>query len=131
VSTHEPPQLVSPGPQAAWQTPALHTVPAPHGDSHAPQWCGSLLRSTQTPEQLPIPRGQVQLPPMQALPPVQAWPQAPQCTGSPWRSTHAPLQLVSPAAQAAEHAPFEHTLPCVQTSPHSPQLAGSLAIEVH
>jgi len=125
VSTHELPQLTSPGPQPGWQTPELHTVPAAHGEPHAPQCCASLLRSMQTPEQLPFPSGQAQLPPTHVAPPSHELLHVPQCATSDCRSTQAPPHSVNPAAQVSAQAPFEQTSRGEHAASQSPQCSGS------
>jgi hypothetical protein len=46
VSTQAPEQLVKPSSQAALQVPLEHTSPGPQAFVQAPQWDGSLLKST-------------------------------------------------------------------------------------
>ena len=122
-STHAPVHAVSAPPSApaspehvAAQAPRLHTWPALHFVTHAPQWVGSLWRSTQTPPQLVWPAGQVQTPFVQSKPAAQTFPQAPQLFGSVERRTHWPPHATLPfdtdaswpwpAQPPATHAPL-------------------------
>lgn len=50
-STHAPLHEVSLLLQLAWQVPSAHTSLPVHTVLHAPQWLGSLFRSTQLPSQ--------------------------------------------------------------------------------
>jgi hypothetical protein len=81
----------------------------------APQFAGSLFVGMQTPPHFEKPglHAKSQVPPVHD---ATAWagtgqavPQAPQCARFERVSTQAPPQGVSPAPQAARHAPFEHT----------------------
>ena len=71
----------------------------------APQWAGSLRRSTQTPLQSRLPDGHWHLPLAQNEPPVQRRPQPPQLASSEAVLVHEPLHEVSPAAHIAWHMP--------------------------
>jgi hypothetical protein len=130
-STHAPPQRVPPVQPATWQTPFIHACPAAQSASvlhvcaavhapavhaspagqltpQAPQFAGSLVRSTQAPPQ--------------SVPPVQPI------------GVHAPLTQASPLAHSESvlhtegpvHTPAEQIWPATQATPHAPQLAASL-----
>ncbi len=92
VSTQAPPQLVRPGPQAAWQAPPEQTWPAAQLVPQAPQLRGSLARTTHCAgePQATVPAAQPQVPLPHTMPPVQEAPQAPQLLSSDFVSTQDP-----------------------------------------
>ena len=92
-----------------------------------PQFCESRDRSTQAPEQLVVPGGQLllQAPFPQTSPGAQASPQLPQFFGSLTTSTQAPLHRVLPASHT--QVPLVQLWRAPQATPHEPQFFGSLA----
>ncbi len=80
-----------------------------HAVAQAPQWVGSLARSTHALPQRVVPAGHTQTPALQLVPPAQALPHAPQWSPLEPRSTHAPLHTLRPAPQVVAHTPALHT----------------------
>jgi hypothetical protein len=100
----------------------MHSCPVPHEAPQAPQFIGSLCRSTQlwphgvspgTVHSVP------QVPAEQSCPAGQAAPQAPQLAPSLCRSTHAPAQSVRPAWQT--HWLLTQLWPTTQAMLQAPQ----------
>jgi hypothetical protein len=101
VSTHAPPQLVSPDWHVKPHVPLSQVGAALVGAVQtallqAPQCEVSFWRSTQEPEQsvVPLPQFVTQLPPAQTSPVLQVLSQVPQWLRSDWVSMQAPEQLV-------------------------------------
>jgi hypothetical protein len=137
--THAPPQSVAPAVQVILQLPMLQTaVAVPPSPTMArqllvqePQWSRSVLKSTQTPEQLLVPPGQPQAPFEQTWPAGQIFPQVPQLLGSLAVETQAPPHEVWPEAQVLLHRPPVQTDPSAHEMPHRPQCRGSLVRFAH
>jgi hypothetical protein len=112
--------------QAAWQVPAEQLCPSRQEVVQAPQWAGSVLRSTQAPLHSVSPAAQVcwQVPPLQVWPAAQAVPHVPQFLGS--------VEVLVQTAAVPEpqicfgethtQAEAAQTSPAMQTFPHAPQL---------
>jgi hypothetical protein len=82
-------------------------------------------RSTQKPEHVVVPGGQVQAPPVQNAPPVHALPHAPQFGELVSRLTQAAAHAVSAGPQLDWQLPSLHTAPLGQAVAHAPQFCGS------
>jgi hypothetical protein len=102
-----------------------------HAVRQAPQCCGSVVRSVQTPPQATSAPGQRQCAFVHTRPPEQARPQPPQFAELVWRSTQLPPQAARFPAQLIMHIPDEHTSFTRQTFPHAPQFAASLDVSMH
>jgi hypothetical protein len=110
---------------AAWQLPAEQLCPSRQAVAQAPQWAGSVFRSTQAPLHSVSPAAQVcwHVPPLQVWPAAQAVPQVPQFFGS--------VEVLVQTAAAPEpqicfgethtQAEAAQTSPAMQTFPHTPQ----------
>lgn len=96
---------------------------------HAPQFCGSVPKSTQRPLHSVVPAGHAHEPPLQVCPAGQLRPHAPQLFGSLVTSMHTPPQSVRPVGQ--RHAPALHAWSMRQRVPHAPQLRTSLESDTH
>jgi hypothetical protein len=110
VSTHEPPQSVSPVAQPAAHVPALQTC-VPQDLPQLPQLPTSDPRSTHVVPQRSSPTSHTHLPPLQICDAPQAVAQSLQCAESLFRSTQLAPHIVSPIEQVAEHTPRSHTSP--------------------
>jgi hypothetical protein len=151
-TTHFPPQASAPAEQL--QLPPVQ-VPAPQLLLQAPQFSGSLFRSTQRPLHTVFPAGQTQVPAAQIMSPTQRLPQPPQFPGSLASATHppahgevlaghdatqldaeqfsvgphAPAQLPGQSAPASQtHLPALQCAPGPQAIPQPPQLRLSEAV---
>ena len=80
-------------PLAHWHALAWQLRPASQTLEQAPQFWGSLVRSTQLAPHIILPLGQPQTPFVQEAPFVQDCPQAPQWLALVLTSTQLPLQL--------------------------------------
>jgi len=119
--THPPAQTIWSCGQPAMHFPSAQTWCSPHDFPHAPQLVALDASSTQKPEHVVDPAGQVQEPPAQNAPPVHALPQAPQLAELVARLTQDPAHAVSSGAQLAWQTPALHTFPLAQTAAHAPQ----------
>jgi hypothetical protein len=127
VSTHVPPQSVSPG--GHWQVP-LHTLPPVQVVPQPPQLAGSIDVFTHVPPQSVCPWGHWQEP-AHCLPPVQAAPQLPQLALSEAVFTHVwphrerpiahPASADAPSEDVASSPPDE-SMPASCVSPSPPML---------
>jgi hypothetical protein len=125
------PHRVWSAPQSGLQAPLAQSRPGGQALPHAPQWEGSDARSTHASPQWPRPIGHWHAPATQVAPSRQEMSQEPQWSASLWTFTHALEQSVSPAPHEDTQAPAEHTSGAPQALPQAPQLAGSLASDVH
>jgi hypothetical protein len=115
------------------QTPPWQDCPTPQSCPQEPQFWGSVLVSTQAPEQLvslgahpdwhsePLQTG---------FGGWQVWPQLPQLLGSVAVFTQTPPQLVRPFGQTSTQLPPWHTWFNGQRLPQLPQLLGSVFVLV-
>jgi hypothetical protein len=94
-STHAPLHAVRPALQVGAQIPAVQTWPAAHTTPHPPQFCGSFVSLTHSPEQPVVPCGHTHDPLLQISPGAHAWPQPSQLAGSLIASTQIPPQSTS------------------------------------
>jgi hypothetical protein len=124
VSKQRPgdPQTVRPPPQLAHPPPA-HVPPVPQLEMHAPQFRGSLERSTHAPPHALCVPGQLHTPFMQLVAPVHVVPHVPQLLESDRMSMHAPPQRPCPAGHW--HVPAMQVEPPVQRMPQAPQFIAS------
>jgi hypothetical protein len=110
----------------AWQVPAEQLWPSRQEVAQAPQWAGSVLRSTQAPLHSVSPAVQAcwHVPPLQVWPAAQAVPQAPQFLGSVevLVQTAAVPEPQTCFGDAHTQAEAVQTSPAMQTFPHAPQL---------
>lgn len=132
MSTHLPPQLVVPEPQAP-HLPCKQLWPPGQALAQAPQFFASLLVSTHEPPQSVAPAEQLDahLPAEQTSPLAQALPQAPQFFGSTSVTTHTPPHSVVPAPHCEAQAPSEQTSPVAHALPQAPQFLGSRLGSTH
>lgn len=143
ASTQDAPHLVRAASHVAVQLPRLQTWPALHATApHAPQCCGSLWRSMQTPLQFVSGAGHSHCALLQAMrSSLHALPHAPQLLGSFVSLTHEPpqstfpLELLPPSLFGeplpTAHAPSRQTSPFAHLVPHAPQLSRSTVTSVH
>lgn len=102
----------------------LHVVP------HAPQWRGSVVRSTQLVPHAVWPAvGQVHVPDTQLAPGGHALPHMPQCVVLVARTAQVPEQSTPPLGQ--RQLPSTHEAPVGQRFPQAPQFVVSLAVSAH
>jgi hypothetical protein len=125
VSTHAPPQSVSPLAQETAHADCEQTWPVVHAAAQAPQLRGSLVVSVQTPPQRSCPVGQPHTPAVHDVPPRQRMPQPPQLLTSELTSTHANPHCVWSGVHCVLHAELEQTCPLAHAFLHAPQSAGS------
>ena len=112
--THSPPHLAEPVGQPVSHPPPVQTGKSgPGGSSQTfpqePQFCVSLLVSTQAPLHGFVPSAQLseQTPLEQTSLPLHMLPQPPQLVGSLLVSTQAPPQRAVPPEQRNPHSPWE------------------------
>jgi hypothetical protein len=91
-------------------------VPYPQLFLQAPQFSGSVERSTQSPLQGVFPVAQTHLPSLQMVSPTQRLPQAPQLPGSLESSVQPPAQAADPPGQAATQLDAKQ----ISVGPHAP-----------
>ena len=108
VSTHSPPQSTVGGMQrTSTQRPLVQSWPSPQARPQAPQFSGSLLRSSQPVGHREVPpmQGEKHMPRPQISPGPQRSPEPPQLAGSMRKSVHAPLHSTSGGRQESTQEP--------------------------
>jgi hypothetical protein len=111
--------------------PYRHCVPdTVHAAAHAPQFCGSVFRSTHAPLHTVCPVGHAHTPAVHA-PPVGQAVQPPQWSALAMMSTHAPLVPHAPNPGAHVQAPIQQDWSLGQIFPQPPQSCEFPVVSTH
>lgn len=130
--THAPLQSVNPSGQLAAHTLfAQAGVEPEHVVLHAPQWFGSLVRSTHVSPHIVCPGGHAHVPLSHACDAPHLWPHEPQLSRSFAKSRQVPAQKSVPGGQLSLQVPPRHAMPVVHSIVQLPQCSGSDEVSTH